>query len=208
MKKDKKLLIIEVSTKLFNKLGYQKVSVDMIVEKANIAKWTFYLYFKSKSELYKYIVDSSIVKWIEIMHALNKFVPRINERMFQFMIGSMFFYEENPIIRHLTLWNKLYYSDLIDDDYLEKEYQNIISQLLKNVDFKKEFWDKVNKKDLWDMFLFYSYTNIYRCWFKTNEDFFNFAVKYAQVIVDWIYEKEKINLNNFDFTEIKKAFIK
>lgn len=41
---------------LFAKKGYQETSIDQIVRQANIAKGTFYLYFKDKDELLRHLV--------------------------------------------------------------------------------------------------------------------------------------------------------
>ena len=52
MAMDKKLKIIQVATKVFASDGYENASVDMIVEKAGVAKGTFYYYFKTKDDLF------------------------------------------------------------------------------------------------------------------------------------------------------------
>lgn len=49
--KDKKTEIIEASIELFAKKGFHTTSVQEIVNKANVAKGSFYTYFQSKNEL-------------------------------------------------------------------------------------------------------------------------------------------------------------
>ena len=51
MSKNRKQELIKVAYELFIKEGYDNVSVDEIIAKANIAKGTFYYYFKSKEEM-------------------------------------------------------------------------------------------------------------------------------------------------------------
>lgn len=52
MAMNKKLKIIQVATKIFASDGYENASVDAIVEKAGVAKGTFYYYFKTKDDLF------------------------------------------------------------------------------------------------------------------------------------------------------------
>ena len=58
----------------------------MIVQKADIAKGTFYLYFKSKEELYKYIIDRNFSEAEEIMKVLYQQFPDIKERLVNFLV--------------------------------------------------------------------------------------------------------------------------
>lgn len=51
MSKNRKQGLIKLAYELFIKEGYDNVSVDEIIVKANIAKGTFYYYFKSKEEM-------------------------------------------------------------------------------------------------------------------------------------------------------------
>ncbi len=51
MSKNRKQELIKLAYELFIKEGYDNVSVDEIIAKANIAKGTFYYYFKSKEEM-------------------------------------------------------------------------------------------------------------------------------------------------------------
>jgi len=50
-KKEKKQSLVDASYDLFLSKGFNKTSIDEIVKKANVAKGTFYLYFKDKSDV-------------------------------------------------------------------------------------------------------------------------------------------------------------
>lgn len=54
---DRKRAIQQVAEKLFLTKGYESTSVNTIVEKANVAKGTFYHHFKSKEDILSAIVD-------------------------------------------------------------------------------------------------------------------------------------------------------
>ena len=45
-------LIVDASTRVFPRLGYHKATVADIIEEANVARSTFYVYFSSKRELF------------------------------------------------------------------------------------------------------------------------------------------------------------
>lgn len=49
--------IISVAVNLFTSIGYDKVTVNQIIEASNTSKGTFYHYFKAKNELLGYILD-------------------------------------------------------------------------------------------------------------------------------------------------------
>ena len=50
-KEQKKEGLLEAAYQLFLEKGVNKTSVDEIVKKANVAKGTFYLYFKDKYDI-------------------------------------------------------------------------------------------------------------------------------------------------------------
>lgn len=62
---ERKQEIINIAQDLFKEIGYNETSVSKIIEKANIAKGTFYHYFKSKDELLEAIVDETLNELIE-----------------------------------------------------------------------------------------------------------------------------------------------
>lgn len=59
---DRKTEIVEVSEKLFNKNGYSKTPISLIIETIGIAKGTFYHYFKSKEDLLDEIIKKESAK--------------------------------------------------------------------------------------------------------------------------------------------------
>ena len=55
-KEEKKRKIIDVSFDLFKEKGFKETTIQDIVDKAGIAKGTFYLYFKDKYDLQEYLI--------------------------------------------------------------------------------------------------------------------------------------------------------
>jgi len=59
MNKTKKQ-IFDVAIILFAELGYEKTTMDDIAEQAKVAKGTLYYYFKSKEDIFNFLVEESI----------------------------------------------------------------------------------------------------------------------------------------------------
>ncbi len=55
-KEEKKRKILESSFLLFTEKGFKNTSIQEIVDKANVAKGTFYLYFKDKYDVQEYLI--------------------------------------------------------------------------------------------------------------------------------------------------------
>ena len=53
----KMLALLEAADKLFNARGFSAVSVSDICKEAHTAVGTFYIYFDSKTDLYRYLVE-------------------------------------------------------------------------------------------------------------------------------------------------------
>jgi TetR/AcrR family transcriptional regulator, transcriptional repressor for nem operon len=60
---NKKIYIIEISAKLIHSKGYEKTSIQDILEAAQIGKGQFYYYFDSKQDLGIEVVDYCFEKW-------------------------------------------------------------------------------------------------------------------------------------------------
>ena len=58
-KQEKKQNLLQSAYALFMEKGVVKTSIDEIVQKANVAKGTFYLYFKDKKEILAALVEKT-----------------------------------------------------------------------------------------------------------------------------------------------------
>lgn len=68
-----KELIINTALELFNSVGYENTTIDLILEKADIAKGTFYYNFKSKED-----VMENIAK--KLMFSFEQEVKELSEK--------------------------------------------------------------------------------------------------------------------------------
>jgi TetR/AcrR family fatty acid metabolism transcriptional regulator len=57
---NRKQAIVEAATECFAKRGYHDTSISDIIDDAGIARGTFYLYFKSKQDVFRFILDGFI----------------------------------------------------------------------------------------------------------------------------------------------------
>lgn len=67
MNKTKKV-IFEAAIKSFSKKGYHKSTMDEIAETAGVAKGTLYYHFKSKEDIFKFIIEAGIKMVQEELH--------------------------------------------------------------------------------------------------------------------------------------------
>lgn len=65
--------LLKIAYEMFSQIGYENTSVDMIIEKAGIAKGTYYYYFESKEqtleEVIGMILDAETEKALELKKA-------------------------------------------------------------------------------------------------------------------------------------------
>jgi len=114
-RKNKRDVIFLKAEELFQRYGYKKVSVDDIVAKAGVAKGTFYLYFKSKDELYNQIILSYYEEAKKLTEeVIKKDVSGDIKLLFykDFMYG-FFYFKDNKILKELMVENPGYYSETV-----------------------------------------------------------------------------------------------
>ena len=184
--KNKKDLIYISWEKLFWKFWVKRVSIDMIVKDAWIAKGTFYLYYKNKEDLYENIVENLLKKWRKFMFYLVENHINIKERFYCHMIWSLNFFQKNSIIRKLIEWDKNYYIWNIDQEYLIKTHISFLKILMGDEFTDIEFISfSSNVKGF-----FINILNNKNC-FQSDKEFDYFVVNLAAVIVNWLFSDYK-----------------
>lgn len=130
---------------LFRELGYEQVSVDQIARKAGVAKGTFYIYFKSKSDIIFAMLRQYDDYYDNVMASLD---PKLTttQKMREILRSSCRFTENViglDLIRvlygqHLRRGNE--YKNILNED---RALFRILSQLIR--DGQKE---KIYRRDL------------------------------------------------------------
>ena len=60
LREERRKIVLHSAKTVFSQKGYHQASVSDIIQKAGIARATFYLYFKSKRDVFNYILDELI----------------------------------------------------------------------------------------------------------------------------------------------------
>lgn len=71
MKVETREKLLESAKELFSKKGYYETKISDIVEKSGVAQGTFYIYFKSKEEIFLELVKSL---HLDLMERLEKYI--------------------------------------------------------------------------------------------------------------------------------------
>ena len=194
MSKDKKIIkketIIKAAEKLFGKRGYKGVSVDDIVAKAGIAKGTFYLYFKSKDELYAFIVDSYRCKGAERMKEVMMQEPRVKVRLLRSFMGRLKFIGMKPILQGIFLDNPDYYSPTITPDRIFEINKKMTEEVIQG---EGGFRDGADAEFIAGVNWLFSTLVRYKdehCGNDPEKTFWTQAELFAKVIIDGLFTKD------------------
>lgn len=81
-KEEKKRKILEASFSLFTEKGFKNTSIQEIVDRANVAKGTFYLYFNDKYDVQEYLITKKSEQLFEdaILFVNKKNITDFTER--------------------------------------------------------------------------------------------------------------------------------
>lgn len=99
LNEEKKERIITAAMVEFGKYGYENSSTNRIVKECGISKGSLFKYFKSKEELYFYLVE---LIFAEMTNEMEMWLTKISQddvyqRIIDFCTLEMSWYVENPI---------------------------------------------------------------------------------------------------------------
>jgi AcrR family transcriptional regulator len=92
--------IMQASAQFFMSKGYEETSINMIVEYLNIAKGTFYHYFKSKEEILEAILEDYLESFAEKIRIVISSSNMVAHEKMQYVLKNIFSSDEEP--KHLT----------------------------------------------------------------------------------------------------------
>ena len=106
MEIDKTAIILDAASKIFEKYGYQKTSMDDIAREAMIGKGTIYYYFSSKEDIFIAVLEKFLKEMIEnITEKIN------NADTFEEKFKIFFNEPHKSLINESTLMNQLWNAD-------------------------------------------------------------------------------------------------
>ena len=75
-KLERRRKILAAAKEVFSEAGYHGASINMIIERAQIARGTFYLYFESKSAVFNSILDVAMADLRGRLHRIEVVDPK------------------------------------------------------------------------------------------------------------------------------------
>ena len=81
LKEERKKILLRCAKEIFSEKGYYQTSISNIIERAGVARGTFYLYFQSKRDVFNSILDELVKALGEIMKPidLNSSTPPLEQ---------------------------------------------------------------------------------------------------------------------------------
>lgn len=172
---EKRKKIINAAIEEFSKRPFQSARVTAIIKKSEIANGSFYQYFDSKKDLYKYILDYSVEKKLNYINqdlTTNYQNYNLFEVLREMFLSGFRFAQENPKLKDIALklgQDKELYHEIFG------EYKD------STVEFYKKLLEKASKNETLDPSLDIQFT----AKMLTN---FNYTLG------NFIYKGEKIDL--------------
>ncbi len=138
-KRLKKERLEEAGYECFLEYSFEKTSIDQIVQKAGVAKGTFYLYFEDKTQLLNRVIikKSGIILQEALSHVFNF---EMENKIDQFIVMSdciLDYFKENQnvlmVVKNHLSWDAIGEDIRSDVNYPIKEMMNdYINLLMKN----------------------------------------------------------------------------
>ena len=98
----KRQQIIDAATKVFAEKGYQDTKIDEVASRADVAKGSVYLYFKSKEELFEEMMKDGVRKYKEVkLNALNQNLSFYEKLKLMLKRETEFLWENQEVARFL-----------------------------------------------------------------------------------------------------------
>ncbi len=129
--------IIDATVKLVNEIGFVSSSVSKIAKRANVSPATIYIYFKNKEDL---LVSTYVEIKKKMSEALLKNFDNslpfrdILERFWNNGFGYVL--ENRELFKYSEQFSNSPYSDLVDQEKLEKHFAPFVKVLQKGIEQK------------------------------------------------------------------------
>lgn len=132
--KNTKEQLLNASQNLFTAHGFKKVSVDEIVQKAGVAKGTFYIYFPSKEDLYQELIEKNIETLIAPkMAELFRTETDIQTLIYKKTILAVHIINKNRLLKELMQENPDYASRRINCKKIQTINKKISDDMIKTM---------------------------------------------------------------------------
>ncbi|MFR1708719.1 MAG: TetR/AcrR family transcriptional regulator [Clostridium sp.] len=179
MNKTRKI-IFEAAIKVFSSNGYESATMDEVASKAGVAKGTLYYHFKSKEELFYFIVQSGIdLISDEVSKAIEEVDDPIERMKVAARLQLKYFYTNKDLFRVIMthMWGS------------KERHEEIRSQMKSLIDLTSKTLSEIKKDSD-----------------KDKEDYDILSYCFIGILFSSaLYEI--INENNYDQNEVVEKFI-
>lgn len=127
---DKKEIIMQTAIELFNKYGFEKVTMTEIAEKAHVSKVSIYNFFESKDNLRRIIIKNIIDKSLEETKTLVKKECNFIDKMREYLEDRIIYGSQHD----MEFFFNAVESDTVLRQYFDDfniENKRLISSLIK-----------------------------------------------------------------------------
>jgi AcrR family transcriptional regulator len=129
--------ILRAGKTLFAKSGYHATSINDIIDKANVAVGTFYIYFNSKLALYHYLLDEYQEKIRE--SARQATLGLTNRRDIERSgLKAFIMYVIKEPLAYKLIWESLFIDQKLFRDYYSRFSKSYIDNLKHYDDVRKD----------------------------------------------------------------------
>ncbi len=132
-RRDKRGDIVNAGIKVFSRKGFNRCSVEDILQEANVARATFYSYFDSKKDLFVELIDKILQNLYEIMAKeltnLPASLDELQENTQKAVAGMFEFFRDNLEFAAIYIQEVMGMNPEID--YRIVEWQQKVAELMK-----------------------------------------------------------------------------
>ena len=93
LKTSKMNAIFQASIDIFSEKGFEKATMDEIAARANVAKGTIYYHFKSKEELFLFLVEEGVSVLVDAVQSRISNVPHCKDKLMVVLEEQLFFFQ-------------------------------------------------------------------------------------------------------------------
>lgn len=129
--------ILETAKKLFHENGLNQTTMDDIAKYADYSKSTIYVYFKSKEEIYLYLIYRNLVNLETLLEKCID-LNNIEQSFFNICNTLVMFHQENPLFLETALMDYTRIEEDVKkypilDEIIEinQDIERIISELIE-----------------------------------------------------------------------------
>ncbi|MDD3241939.1 MAG: helix-turn-helix domain containing protein [Bacilli bacterium] len=130
---NKNEVIINEAKKMFNDIGYKATTMEALANKIDIGKGTLYLYFKSKEELLKYIIDELVNTINNKAIDIEMMDVDLNKKIILFVDEIITLKKEQQLLAKLVVEAEESHNTIVKK-YVDQIENNIIEKIKEKID--------------------------------------------------------------------------